>query len=240
MSIVGTGLNLAVQGMDFSQAYDDATQKLSPLFKQHNMGGMNPDASKLRRLQWRHQVDQPDPVKGLLQQKLSSECIKETVMSTLSREKLAAIVYKNGHAFSTDKTAAGGESITKLVDFIAKAPLKAMGIGLGAGVLGRQIYSPIADNYKSQAAYPEMFNKFPELKNADQTKVDDYWNIMREYSPSMTHNPIVAGQFIKNMMDFGMEGIDHPTLKSLIDIQGAQEKTLSNGPMSVADVARMV
>ena len=242
--IGGTGLNLAMQSIDFTTAYDDAKQRISPLFKEHSVGGLSPSAKSLRRLQWRHKVDQPDPVKSLLQKKLSSVAglyTKETIMSTLPHSKLASIIYQNGHQNVAEKLAASPKNVVlEAIDYFAKAPVRAMGLGLGTGILAKQLYSPIADAYKSEQAYPEMFNKFPELKNANQEKVDDYWNIMREYSPSMTHNPIVAGQFIKNMMDFGMEGIDHPTLKSLIDIQGAQEKTRSQGPMSVADVARII
>lgn len=244
MGIGGTGLNLALQSMDFTTAYDDATKRMSPLFKQHAMGPAAPRAKALQRLQWRHRVDQPNQPKSLLQKKLSSVTDayhKETIMTTLPHNKLANIIYRNGHQEMPEKTAAAPKNaILEMVDFFTKSPLKAMGVGLGTGVLAKQIYAPIADAYKSEQTYPEMFNKFPELKDADPAKVDDYWNIMREYSPSMTHNPIVAGQFIKNMMDFGMEGIDHPTLKSLIDIQGAQEKTLSQGPMNVSDVARLI
>ena len=243
-AIAGTGLNLAVQSMDFTTAYDDAKARMSPLFKQQAIGSLNPTAKSLRRLQWRHQIDQPDPVKPWIQQKLSSVAgtyIKETPMHTLPHNKLASIIFKNGHTDFTEKVAASPKNtVLEALDYFAKSPIKAMGVGLGTAIAARQVYSPIEDAYKSEQAYPEMFNKFPELKNANQEKVDDYWNIMREYSPAMTHNPIVAGQFIKNMMDFGMEGIDHPTLKSLIDIQGAQEKTLSQGPMSMADVARII
>lgn len=233
MSILSTGASLAVQGFDFQQAYEDAKERMSPLFKQKPIGGTNNTMDAHRRRVWRNKIDQPS-TKSRFQQKLSAS--KEHVMTHLSHEKLASIIYRNGHT----KSAGMGAEVAAVWKALSSAPLKTLGLGLGAGVMAKQLYAPIADKYKSEAAYPEMFERFPELKDVPNSKVDDYWNIMREYSPSMTHNPIVAGQFIKNMVDFGMNGIDHPTLKSLIDLQGASEKSLSNAPMNITDVTKLM
>lgn len=91
--------------------------------------------------------------------------------------------------------------------------------GLGAGLLGSKLYDRYQGRGLAQRTYKEMFERFPELNNIDRQTVDDYWRIMSQYAPAMTKNPLVAGQFIKNMADYGYKGIDFPTLKSLIDIE---------------------
>lgn len=241
-AVGGTAFILGMNGMDFATAYDEAKQRMAPLTKRIPVGGASGPGKALQTNQWRQMIDKPEQPRSWLQQKLSNS--RETT-TMLTHEKLASIIYKNGHSPQNpieqmQKMAAPSSPLFGAIDYIAKSPLKAMGLAMGAGVLARQIYDPIEDKYKSQAAYPAMFEKFPELQNANPEKIDDYWNIMREYSPTMTHNPIVAGQFIKNMLDFGMEGIDHPTLQSIVDIEGAKNKAFAKTPLSPADVAKMV
>jgi len=105
--------------------------------------------------------------------------------------------------------------------------------GAGAGILGSHLLGGIHDKYKKHHAYKDMFVKFPELQEADPVKVDDYWNLMSDFAPEMTKNPLVAGQFIKQMIDFGMRGVDAPTLKNIIDIQGAVDKKKGEGLKNV-------
>lgn len=236
MSVLSSAGSLALQGFDFQQAYDDAKDRMSPLFKQRPIGGVNTTMDNYRRRVWRNKIDKPStttPFQSWFTGKSASE---EHKMTNLSHEKLAGIIYQNGHV----KTAGAGNDAAVVWRALSSSPLRVLGLGLGAGVIAKQLYAPLADKYKAEEAYPEMFNKFPELKDVEPSKVDDYWNIMREYSPAMTHNPIVAGQFIKNMVDFGMNGIDHPTLKSIIDLQGANEKSMSNAPMGIADVTKLM
>lgn len=91
--------------------------------------------------------------------------------------------------------------------------------GLGAGMLGSHLHGKYQEGKQTQQAYTEMFERFPELSDVDPQRVDDYWGLMAQYAPSMTRNPLVAGQFIKNMDDYNLKGVDFPTLKSLLDIE---------------------
>jgi hypothetical protein len=96
--------------------------------------------------------------------------------------------------------------------------------GLGAGVLGNTLYEKHQDSKRSEQAYKEMFERFPELNELESNKIDDYWGLMNQYAPSMTRNPLVAGQFIKNMADYNLRGVDFPTLKSILDVEAAASK----------------
>ncbi len=96
--------------------------------------------------------------------------------------------------------------------------------GLGAGALASTMYDKYQEGKDIQRAYTEMFERFPELNEVDPHRIDDYWGLMSQYAPSMTRNPLVAGQFIKNMNDYNLKGVDFPTLKSILDIEAAASK----------------
>lgn len=63
----------------------------------------------------------------------------------------------------------------------------------------------------------------PELAQYDQSKVKDYFDVVKLYSPQAARNPLVAGQLVNKMIQFG--GVDH---KLVQDIAGLEEKSRSN------------
>ena len=89
---------------------------------------------------------------------------------------------------------------------------------VAAGILGvSSLGKFISDKILKTTSYNQMFEKYPELKNIDKEKINDAWNVMRRYSPSLTHNPIVAGSFIKNILEYG--GIHPNEVKVLIETE---------------------
>ena len=114
--------------------------------------------------------------------------------------------------------------IGKFLSRVVRPGMQSILYGLGAGALASTMYDKYQDSQRTQEAYKEMFNRFPELQDTDPAKIDDYWGLMSQYSPSMTRNPLVAGQFIKNMVEYDLKGVDFPTLKSIIDIDTAANK----------------
>lgn len=107
---------------------------------------------------------------------------------------------------------------------IVRPGLQTILYGLGAGVIGNHLYGQYQKGQDTQRAYTEMFERFPELNEIDTQRIDDYWGLMSQYAPAMTRNPLVAGQFIKNMNDYNLKGVDFPTLKSILDIETAASK----------------
>ena len=72
-----------------------------------------------------------------------------------------------------------------------------------------------------------MFKKYPELSNVPKEKIDNAWSVMRSYSPSLTHNPIAAGSFVKKIVEF--EGIDPREIGELVNIEKGH---VENSPLS--------
>ena len=225
------GAQSLLQYADIVTAKDTVAEHTAPLFKQRSIGVPSPSVT----YKWRSKVDTPTHKSWLMKTFApgTKRAYKEKTM--LSHTKLANIIYRNGHSMSPTTKTAGA-----VTDLLLKNPLLPLGAGLAAYTMGREAINMYSDRQKAMNSYTEMFNKFPSLAAVEPSKIDDYWNIMREYSPAMTHNPIVAGQFIKNMVDFGMEGIDHPTLKSLLDVQASKNKAFTGGSLTMADVARIV
>lgn len=134
--------------------------------------------------------------------------------------KLNQIVAK----FREKRAAGDPTAIGQVLKHTVRPALQTVLYGLGAGLLGSTLYDKYQHGQESQRAYKDMFERFPELQTIDPNKVDDYWGLMQQYAPSMTRNPLVAGQFIKNMSDYNMKGIDFPTLKSILDVEGAASR----------------
>lgn len=91
------------------------------------------------------------------------------------------------------------------------------GIGLAAA---SGAADHIKDAVKKQLSYKQMFDEFPELSDMPRTQVDKYWNVLNDFAPKLTTNPLVAGQFITNMSSYGMRGVDHNVVGQLAKIQG--------------------
>ena len=112
-----------------------------------------------------------------------------------------------------EKIAVQSEAIRSALD-----ALGIMGIA-GTGVAAASsLYTTLKDKIKSHNAYKQMFDEFPELQEAPRTQVDKYWNVLNDFAPKLTTNPLVAGQFVSNMMQYGMRGIDHNTVGQLTTI----------------------
>lgn len=126
---------------------------------------------------------------------------------------------------TTEKTAANKGGL--LGDFLNSEGLRdimpalgAMSIGAVGLNAGAALYDKAKDAVKKSMSYKEMFEEFPELNDMPRTQVDKYWNVLNDFAPKLTTNPLVAGQFISNMASYGMRGIDHNVIGQLAKIEG--------------------
>lgn len=94
------------------------------------------------------------------------------------------------------------------------------GLGVTTAGLAGSMFNKVSDSIKRRMAYSQMFEQFPELKEVPKDKVDGYWGVLEQFSPKLTTNPLVAGQFVSNMVNYGMEGIDHNTVGLLAKTEG--------------------
>lgn len=98
--------------------------------------------------------------------------------------------------------------------------VNALALGTIGVSAGSALYDKAKDAVKKHLSYNAMFEEFPELNEMPRTQVDKYWNVLNDFAPKLTTNPLVAGQFISNMASYGMRGVDHNVIGQLAKIQG--------------------
>jgi hypothetical protein len=131
----------------------------------------------------------------------------------------------------------------KFIGGLGSAMMPALQVGSMAtvGALGLgALYDRINNSMKSSAAYDQMFEEFPELAQAPREQIDKYWGVLQDFAPILTKNPLVAGQFISNMVNYGMKGVDHATANMLLDIQSKSRNAAGLGDTlsMLKDIAR--
>jgi len=121
---------------------------------------------------------------------------------------------------STEKTA-GAAPTSWMNELAANAipGLQVAGLGLLGGTMASGLYDKASEAYKRSAAYEQMFEEFPQLKEVPRETVDKYWGVLNDYAPKLTINPLVAGQFVENMLNYGVRGIDHNVASQLMEAE---------------------
>jgi len=119
------------------------------------------------------------------------------------------------------------ETVQRLAGQTYGTLMPTLAIGSAATLAGSavgSVYDKLSDAVKKHNAYEQMFEEFPALKEVPRTTVDKYWGVLEDYAPKLTINPLVAGQFVENMVNYGIKGIDHALAGQLIQIQkGSRE-----------------
>lgn len=103
-----------------------------------------------------------------------------------------------------------------LTSLPAKVLLASVAIG-AAGEIGQDVYTAVKLKKGQSDAYKNMFKKVPQLKEYDKTKVDDYYNVVKQFAPSMAANPHVAGNLVNNMIL--NEGVDSQLIQQMAKSQ---------------------
>jgi hypothetical protein len=70
--------------------------------------------------------------------------------------------------------------------------------------------------------YKAMLDAHPELQQHDASKVQALYNSLRHMSPHMAKDPVIAGSFVRNLLERGNEGsvaVPMDTAKMLADTQ---------------------
>lgn len=69
-------------------------------------------------------------------------------------------------------------------------------------------------------SYSGIFQEYPELSK-DKANATKFFSMMAKYAPSIASNPIVAGTWVKQMMN--MNVVDAKNIKELIETQNSYE-----------------
>ena len=119
------------------------------------------------------------------------------------------------------RSATAGGRLLNMAEPTAKA-IKEFGLP-GAVLAGAAVHGvgrggkAIADEVGMARSKMSLANYTPSLADEDPKMVNDYFNVVKAYSPAAARNPIVAGALVNKMIEFG--GVDHNLVKGLVDIE---------------------
>jgi len=121
-------------------------------------------------------------------------------------------------ASSGGKSVLFGKSVKNLLPILGVAGLAALGTGLAHATT-----SAIHDLGTKKAlgkSRQNVFKEFPELKE-EKPKTNKYFDMIAKYAPALATNPIVAGTWVKQMINSGV--VDPKNIHSLIQAQADWE-----------------
>jgi len=135
-----------------------------------------------------------------------------------------------------DKILSGGEKAGRVigqvgVPALAAAGLAAVGQGVSKGL------GAITNRFTKARDYKAMLQANPALAQADASTTQMYFNSLRHVSPSLSKDPLVAGSFVRNMMELQPESgpaIPIQTTKLLADAQKSISQARAGHPIAEA------
>lgn len=126
-------------------------------------------------------------------------------------------------------------------DTVSKALLAIGALG-GVATVKNAIIDPLVEQANINKAYNEIYKKYPNLASQDKSKVKDYFNVVKTYSPKAASNPLVAGSLVNKMVQF--QGVDHKLVQDMSSLQKDVNKptasdglTMLNTVMNIANTA---
>ena len=108
----------------------------------------------------------------------------------------------------------------------SKAPgfFKSLLEGFRSGIRGaRQMVNFGVDKVKKPMEYQAMIEAHPELRKEDAGKVQALYNSLRHMSPHMAADPVIAGSFVRNLLDRGPEGSPAVPMETANMLAGIQK-----------------
>lgn len=114
---------------------------------------------------------------------------------------------------------------------LAGRKTKGSALGLGLGLTGialfkESVIDPLMQASKIRKSLGALKEKVPALAEKDQNQVQEYFNVVKTFSPKSASNPLVAGALVNKMMEFG--GVDHKLVQDISAIeQGLQRPSVS-------------
>jgi hypothetical protein len=119
-------------------------------------------------------------------------------------------------------TIAMGRSLRNIAPLLGLAGLVTLGstaAKVGLGALG-----DLKTKGELEDSYAGIFKEFPDLKE-NKGQASKYFAMMSKYAPSLASNPIIAGTWIKQMMN--MNVVDPKNIHALISAQSDWEDVRS-------------
>ena len=103
-----------------------------------------------------------------------------------------------------------------LVTRMAENPIGTAIAGIaGVGAL-EAIARPISQEAKIILSRRKLDEYSPNLKDVPKKEIDDYFSVVKTFSPKAAANPVVAASLVNKMVQFG--GVDHKLVQDLAKI----------------------
>ena len=174
--------------------------------------------------------------------------IKEAAEALLSRKEITQeeydLIEKTGgfeiekNAFYSRTTIKNAPKYTSKIRSFITGPLKdallTTALLGGSAVAGKElIFEPIKKNRDIKRSFASMSEKVPQLAEKDPDQIQDYFSVVKTFSPKVASNPLVAGALVNKMIEFG--GIDHKLVQDISAIEsGLARPSLTGGMVESA------
>lgn len=130
-------------------------------------------------------------------------------------------------AFSRKNVGEGVQQAVKYVPFLLGTT--AVGAALGGGAeAAKSGIRALRDRHQKGKAYSAMLEENPHLSDADPHTVEGAFNTLYRFNPAYAQDPLVAGTFVKNVID--QERIDIGTVGNLVQARKSMQDAKPKGP----------
>lgn len=118
-----------------------------------------------------------------------------------------------------------------IVPAVGAAALASVGTASAAGI------GAITERFSKSRDYKAMLQAHPSLAQVEAGKAQMYFNSLRHVAPSLSRDPLIAGSFIRNMLDSQPDNgpaIPIQTTKLLADAQKSITQAKNSHPIADA------
>jgi hypothetical protein len=144
--------------------------------------------------------------------------IKEAVQSLFDKKQITIDEYNllNNSINELEKISALSPNVSRVLD-AARIGLLGLGAGTGLTLGGSELYKHLKQQSDIARSYNLMQEKVPALTEYPQDRIQDYFEVIKTFSPKSASNPLVAGALVHKMLEFG--GVDHKLVQDLSSME---------------------
>ena len=95
----------------------------------------------------------------------------------------------------------------------------ALAIGIPAYYFGYKAYKNYQENKMLDNSYSNMLRIYPELQKENPQNTRQYFDYLKQYSPTVAKNPHAAGAIVRRFASTGGMAMDNSVIKSLLEVE---------------------
>jgi hypothetical protein len=135
--------------------------------------------------------------------------VKEAAKNLLNRKEITQEEYNFIEKNAFDLSKINWTEALKALQGIAIGTAALSGAAYG----GEELYHKLKQHVDINNAFKTMNEKVPALNEYPQEKIQDYFDVIKSFSPHAASNPLVAGALVHKMLEFG--GVDHKLVQDI-------------------------